>query len=100
MSDRDRRQSHREGRSHSPGPDRERRQSHKEGRSRSPAPGPAPVVAPVAVKVDENAMMKPLTDIYSVDREKVKATKMRKLCGVHYLEYFVLLICARPVLYY
>lgn len=48
----------------------ERRQSHREGRSRSPAPAPA--VGPVAVKVEESAINKPLPDAYSVDREKVK----------------------------
>lgn len=46
----------------------ERRLSHREGRSRSPVQG----VGPVAVKVEEGAINKPLPDGYSVDREKVK----------------------------
>ena len=74
--DKDRRPSHKEGRSRSPaGPEKERRQSHREGRSHSPAARRqshregSPVVAPVAVKVED----------YSVDREKVSNCKCA--CG-------------------
>ena len=46
----------------------ERRHSHREEKSRSPQG-----VGPVAVKVEEGTINKPLPDGYSVDREKVKA---------------------------
>lgn len=52
----------------------------KERRSRSPVTIAAAKPAapkPVAVKVDENAINKPLTDVFSVDREKVRLLLFR-----------------------
>lgn len=40
----------------------------REGRPRSPVPG----VAPVAVKVEDSEINKPLIDTFAVDREKVR----------------------------
>ncbi len=59
-----------------------RRHSHREGSSRSPGPGVG--VGPVAVKVEESSVNKPLPDAHSVDREKVKQFWWRALFGVYF----------------